>query len=78
MFLVTLILVTKQNIRQSRIETSGKPVFSKPRQLTPEKLKIAKNALDEMQRLGTIRPSKSPYSSPLHMVPKKEIGDWRP
>ena len=61
-----------------RIETSGKPVFSKPRQLTPEKLKIAKNAFDEMQRLGIIRPSKSPYSSPLHMVPKKEIGDWRP
>ena len=61
-----------------RIETSGKPVFSKPRQLTPEKLKIAKNSFDEMQRLGIIRPSKSPYSSPLHMVPKKEIGDWRP
>ena len=25
-----------------RIETSGKPVFSKPRQLTPEKLKVVK------------------------------------
>ena len=61
-----------------RIETSGNPVFSKPRQLTPEELKIAKNAFDGMQRLGKIRPSKSPYSSLLHMVPKKEIGDWRP
>ena len=59
-------------------ETSGKKNFSKPRQLTPEKLKIAKNAFDEIQRLGIIRPSKIPYSSPLHMVPKKEIGDWRP
>ena len=37
-----------------RIETAGKPVFSKPRQLTPEKLKNAKNAFDEMQRLGII------------------------
>ena len=30
-----------------------------------------------MQRLGIIRPSKSTYSSPSHLVPKKEIGDWR-
>ena len=46
--------------------------------MTAEKLKIAKNAFDEMQRFGIIRPSKSPYSSPLHMVSKKEIGDWTP
>ena len=62
----------------SRIEIFGKPVFSKPRQLTPENLKIANNAFDEMQRLGIKRSSKSPYSSPLLMVAKKEIGDWRP
>ena len=32
---------------------------------------------DEMQRLGLIRPSQSPYASPMHMVPKKapETGD---
>ena len=70
--------VEAENKTVQKIETSGKPVFSKPRQLTPEKLKIAKNASDEMQRLCIIRPSKSLYSSPLHMVPKKEIGDWRP
>ena len=46
--------------------------------MTPENLKIAKDAFDEIKRLGIIRPSRSPYSSALHMVPKKEIGDRRP
>lgn len=27
---------------------------------------------------GICRPSSSPYASPLHMVPKKEAGTWRP
>ena len=31
-----------------------------------------------MMDLGTIRPSSSSWSSPLHMVPKQIPGDWRP
>ena len=44
------------------IETTGQPVFTHPRRLA----------------LGIIRPSYSSWSSPLHMVPKRTPGDWRP
>ena len=27
---------------------------------------------------GIVRPSNSPWASPLHMVPKPQPGDWRP
>ena len=59
------------------IETSGPPVHSRPRRLSPERLRIAKAEFDHMLELGIIRPSSSSWSSPLHLVPKK-TGDWRP
>ena len=63
------------------IVTSGPPVQSRPRRLAPDKLKVAKEEFDHMLKLGIIRPSKSNWASPLHLVPKKDgcrpVGDFR-
>lgn len=72
---------SRDNIKHDiihHIETSGPPVHSRPRRLSPERLKIAKAEFDHMLELGIIRPSSSSWSSPLHLVPKKTPGDWRP
>lgn len=59
------------------IETSGAPVFNKPRRLSPDKLKIARQEFEIMLEQGICRPSSSRYASPLHLVMKKD-GSWRP
>ena len=49
----------------------GPPVFAKAQRLDFKKLASA------MEKAGIIRRSTSPYSSPLHMVKKKD-GGWHP
>lgn len=60
-----------------RIETTGQPVFARPRRLPPDKLKAARDEFEFLMRAGICRPSSSNWSSPLHMVKKKD-GTWRP
>ncbi|BHF70227.1 hypothetical protein SprV_0301327700 [Sparganum proliferum] len=60
------------------IKTTGPPVFSRPRRLAPARLAAAKAEFDHMLQLGIIRQSDSPWTSPLHMVPKPNTDDWRP
>jgi len=59
------------------IETTGSPVYCKPRPLSPVKFKAAKAEFDTLLAAGIVRPSNSPWASPLHMV-KKGDGSWRP
>ncbi len=59
------------------IETSGRPVFAKARRLDPEKLHVAESEFRKLEQAGIVRRSNSPWSSPLHMVPKPD-GSWRP
>ena len=61
-----------------RIETTpGPPVYNKPRRLAPDRLKQVKEEFELMIEQGVMRPSKSPWASPLHVVPKKD-GKLRP
>jgi hypothetical protein len=56
---------------------SHPPVFAKSRHLDLEKLEIAKAEFKCLESAGIVRCSKSPWASPLHLVPKKD-GSWRP
>ena len=59
------------------INTTGPPVRTAPRRLSPEKLRAAKMYFEAMCTAGICRRSDSPWSSGLHMVPKKD-GTLRP
>lgn len=59
------------------IPTTGPPVHSRFRRLKPDMLKFAKEEFSNMEAMGIIRRSCSPWSSPLHMVAKSS-GGWRP
>ena len=49
------------------VPTDGPPVFARPRRLDGEKLAVAKSEFQKMLSMGIIRPSSSPWASPLHV-----------
>ncbi|GFT29146.1 transposon Ty3-I Gag-Pol polyprotein [Trichonephila clavipes] len=62
--------VVKHEVKH-HILTTGQPVYSKARQLAPDKLKLAKQEFQFMLDNDIIRPSKSQWASPLHLVNKR-------
>lgn len=74
---VKLATSTRQHGVECHIPTSGPPVKTAPRRLTPDKLETAKKYFDLMCATGICRRSSAPWSSGLHMVKKKD-GSWRP
>ena len=66
----------KQGV-QHFISTKDCPVFARARSLAPDRLAIVKKEFAEMEKMGIIRKSTSPWVSPLHKVSKAN-GGWRP
>ena len=58
-------------VRHHLLTNPGPPVFAK---LDPEKLAAAQEEFSAMEKAGIIRRSSSPWSSPIHMVKKKDGG----
>jgi len=65
------------------VVTKGPPVASRVRRLSPEKREIVKEEIANLLKAGIITPSSSPYTSPIHIVPKagpkkfRMVGDYR-
>ena len=78
---VTKPCTSAQPVRHTvthHIHTTGPPVHARARRLPPDRLTIARHEFEHMMEQGIVQPSDSQWSSPLHMVPKKTPGDWRP
>lgn len=54
------------------IITTGSPIRQRYYPLSPVKLKILNEEIDKMLEMGVIRPSRSPWASPVVMVTKKD------
>lgn len=71
-------VISTQDTTVHRIHTTPEPPASnRPRRLAPEKARIAKTEFEAMLQQGIVRTSNSPWSAPLHLVPKPN-GDLRP
>ena len=61
---------------EHHLATTGPPVYARARRLDPTKLAVAKAEFANMERVGIVRRSDSPWASLLHIFPKPG-GGWR-
>ena len=57
-------------------EDASKPICKKAYRLSPDETRAAAAILRDLLLRGTIRPSKSPWGTPIFLVPKSD-GGWR-
>lgn len=58
--------------------TDEEPVRQAPYRLSPPKMKELRKVVDDLLRQGVVRPSLSPYASPVFLVPKPNSAGFRP
>lgn len=73
---ITAMKLSPSHCVEHFIETSGPPVYCRARPIPPHRYEIVKKEFQNMMQQGLCRHSKSPWASPLHIVPKKN-GDLR-
>ncbi|XP_066595495.1 uncharacterized protein [Prorops nasuta] len=74
--------ILKESTFAHHINTKGAPVFERFRKIFGEKAKAAKAEIANLLDAGILQPSRSPWASPIHVVPKKDgsyrlYGDYR-